>query len=271
VADTNHDSRVSVQELERYVLEMVEKRSEGRQSPEASGRQQNDILSWTEVGREICDGIDNDRDGLVDEGFPDTNGNGIPDCVDQEVCNGLDDNGNGKVDEPFDKDGDGYPSIALCGSRFGTDCDDHDAAIHPDQKDIGNLIDDDCDGLKDEDDVDWNCNGIPDSMEKLELRLRKRRDATLAGGILAALGSAAAYAYLYWLPSDSPGRVTDADESHYRVASAVTYGLGGVGLASFGLSFSFGRGLVQLRASNPPLSHPYPPGPGCAQRLKASR
>ena len=31
---------------------------------------------------ETCDGVDNNGDGLVDEGFPDTDGDGIADCVD---------------------------------------------------------------------------------------------------------------------------------------------------------------------------------------------
>ncbi len=31
---------------------------------------------------EVCDGIDNDGDTLVDEGFPDTDGDGVADCVD---------------------------------------------------------------------------------------------------------------------------------------------------------------------------------------------
>lgn len=34
---------------------------------------------------EVCDGIDNDDDGLVDEGFPDTDGDGVPDCLD-DAC-----------------------------------------------------------------------------------------------------------------------------------------------------------------------------------------
>ncbi len=33
---------------------------------------------------EVCDGSDNDRDGQVDEGFPDTDGDGLADCVDHD-------------------------------------------------------------------------------------------------------------------------------------------------------------------------------------------
>ena len=39
---------------------------------------------------EVCDGLDNDGDTLVDEGFPDTDNDGIADCVDTETCDGLD-------------------------------------------------------------------------------------------------------------------------------------------------------------------------------------
>ena len=37
------------------------------------------------VTAEICDGADNDRDGLKDEGFPDVDIDGIADCVDPQV------------------------------------------------------------------------------------------------------------------------------------------------------------------------------------------
>jgi len=83
---------------------------------------------------EVCDGFDNDLDGLTDEGFPDTDGDGVADCVDldsdsdgvsdvdelaagsdplntastPEVCDGLDNDLDGLTDEGFsDTDGDG--------------------------------------------------------------------------------------------------------------------------------------------------------------------
>lgn len=39
------------------------------------------------IPAEICDGIDNDGDGLVDEGFSDTDGDGQADCVDSDDDN----------------------------------------------------------------------------------------------------------------------------------------------------------------------------------------
>ncbi|WMI65044.1 T9SS type A sorting domain-containing protein [Aestuariibaculum sp. YM273] len=61
---------------------------------------------------EVCDGVDNDSDGEIDEGFSDTDGDGIADCVDTETCDGVDNDGDGDVDEGFpDTDGDG---IADC-------------------------------------------------------------------------------------------------------------------------------------------------------------
>jgi hypothetical protein len=36
---------------------------------------------------EVCDGVDNDLDGLTDEGFPDTDGDAIADCVDPDDDN----------------------------------------------------------------------------------------------------------------------------------------------------------------------------------------
>ena len=61
-----------------------------------------------------------------------------------EVCNGVDDDCDGHVDEGFDVDGDTYTTCE-------GDCDDGDASIHPGQSDDCDGEDEDCDGVVDED------------------------------------------------------------------------------------------------------------------------
>ena len=148
---------------------------------------------------EVCDGIDNDCDGDVDEevlvpyyldsdddGFgtvdtvvescsaPDGYSiNGL-DCDDtradiypaaNEVCDGLDNNCNEEIDEGLlsiyytDNDGDGFGDInqpveACVESEIlvldNTDCDDSSSEINPDQEEVCDNIDNDCDGFIDE-------------------------------------------------------------------------------------------------------------------------
>jgi hypothetical protein len=91
---------------------------------------------------EYCDGIDNDCDGLTDD---------------------ADDNLVADATWYPDTDGDGYgdptaDTIAQCDSpeghvRFGTDCNDADAAVSPAADEMCDLVDNDCDGLTDENDA----------------------------------------------------------------------------------------------------------------------
>lgn len=96
------------------------------------------------LDEEACDGIDNDGDGLVDEDQPDADLDGTPDCADVEACDGIDNNGDGVVDEGFDNDGDGFTP---CSDTLGEwDCDDDDDARSPDAREVaGDDIDNDCD------------------------------------------------------------------------------------------------------------------------------
>ena len=151
---------------------------------------------------EICDEVDNDCDGEVDEGigtifFFDGDGDGFGsenvvqqscfapesyvaqpgDCDDfemavspsaLEICNGVDDNCDGLIDDSSssdasvwyqDLDGDGYGAeqntLLSCSAPNGYlssagDCDDFDMEISPLAVEICNGIDDNCDGLIDD-------------------------------------------------------------------------------------------------------------------------
>ncbi len=78
---------------------------------------------------EVCDGKDNDCDGLTDEGFEDFDKDGTPDCLD------TDDDNDGSLDTP--------------------DCDDHNAAAYPGAPEVCDGADNDCNGWKDE-----GCAGV---------------------------------------------------------------------------------------------------------------
>ena len=155
---------------------------------------------------EMCDAIDNDCDGDVDEyaldasaWYFDADGDGYGDpaiswfacdarpgyvgnkldCDDSryevnpdgsEVCNELDDDCDGTVDEDapdaltwyVDADGDGYgieTTALACSAPSGYadtpgDCDDALSTVFPGAEEVCNAIDDDCDNMTDEDAID---------------------------------------------------------------------------------------------------------------------
>jgi hypothetical protein len=88
---------------------------------------------------EVCDGVDQDCDGLVDE-----------DSVDMQVY---------YADVDGDGFGDANAPVSSCSQPSGyvsdsTDCDDSSTGIYPGAIELCNGVDEDCDGLVDEDAVD---------------------------------------------------------------------------------------------------------------------
>ena len=113
-------------------------------------------LTVGSVGTEICNGIDDDCDAQIDEGFDadadgftscngdcDDNNNAVyPGAVD--IDDNIDNDCDGLIDENADSDGDGY-------TPEEGDCNDSNPNIYPGATEICNELDDDCDTLIDED------------------------------------------------------------------------------------------------------------------------
>lgn len=108
---------------------------------------------------EVCDGVDNNGDGQVDEGFPDDNGNGRADCMDQ-VCPTLDLGSPGEIPIAEDCAGGTHsggmevtdPWKVRVQWQFNAPAADASASSSWVQPVIGNLDDDNGDGDVDEDD-----------------------------------------------------------------------------------------------------------------------
>ena len=135
------------------------------------------LVSWADGGgdcddddptlnpgvEELCDGEDDNCDGVVDEGF-DVDGDSVSTCAgdcddgdagnfpgNAERCDLLDNNCDGVADEGFDTDGD---AVFTCGAdglpgNSDDDCDDTNADVFPGADEVCNGVDDDCDALAD--------------------------------------------------------------------------------------------------------------------------
>jgi len=115
---------------------------------------------------ELCDGVDNDCDGLVPANETDTDFDTFLDCNDcgpnnntifpgaTEVCDGVDQDCDTSIDEDFDTDGDTFTTCGADGNPATTadnDCDDTDIAVFPGATEVCDAVDQDCDTLVDED------------------------------------------------------------------------------------------------------------------------
>ncbi len=165
-------------------------------------------------GAEICDGVDNNCNTLVDEGYADTDSDLLADCLDEdddndgspdaddcaplnglvfpenaEQCNGVDENCNGEIDEGFedtdgdgnsdcvdnDDDDDGVPDVFdNCPTAFNPAQTNSDEDVPGDACDT----DDDNDGVADDEDcaptnpairpgAAEECNGIDDNCDEV--------------------------------------------------------------------------------------------------------
>jgi hypothetical protein len=141
-------------------------------TPDEEDCSQFDASVWPGA-QEVCDGLDNNCDGEVDEGLLDEDLDGIPDCcepnddgvpADEDNCpdfvnpdqNDNDNDGLGDVCDP-DDDNDGWDDVL--------DCDPTNGSVHIAAVDTCNGVDDNCNGKVDEGYPDVNQDCVGDCVE----------------------------------------------------------------------------------------------------------
>ena len=116
---------------------------------------------------ELCDGLDNDCDGMVSNEETDDDADGFDECAGDcddtapatfpgaaEVCDGEDNDCDGLVPgDETDDDGDG---ASECGQG---DCDDGDSTTHPGAVELCDGLDNDCDGVVPDEEIDDDGDG----------------------------------------------------------------------------------------------------------------
>ena len=140
---------------------------DGYEGPGGDGSDCDDTNPLIHPGAtEVCNEVDDDCNGLIDDGLRDADDDGVGLCEDcddedptrfpgaEEVCNGLDDDCDLLTDEEQpDVDGDGFDRCE--------DCDDDDNNVHAGAPELCNgSNDDNCDGIIDPDEVDLDGDGI---------------------------------------------------------------------------------------------------------------